>query len=92
MLNYSQTQSVAEFKHNFGIKSLNINTTTSGKAFFNTDNGIEGLVSTKSMDAIASKDLSAVRISWIEDDESGREGWMLHNVQSNSEVVSTITI
>lgn len=82
MLQYSQTQSVAEFKQTYAIKSLNINTTSTGKAFFNTDNGIEGLVSTKSIDAINARDLSGVRVSWISDDESGREGWMIHNVRS----------
>lgn len=91
MLNYSQTQSVAEFKQTYGVKALSVNTTTSGKAFFNTDNGIEGLVSTKSLDSLNARDLSAVRISWISDDETGRESWMIHNVQSNSEVVSSIS-
>lgn len=83
MLQYAKTQSVAEFKQTYGVKSLNIQLTQSGKPFFNTDAGVEGLVSTKSLDALRNKELESVRVSWFTDDESGREGWMIHNVRSN---------
>ena len=82
-LSFEKTQSVAEFKNNYGIKNLNIQLTSSGKPFFNTDAGVEGLVSTKSLDALRNKDLADIRVSWFNDDESGREGWMIHNVQSS---------
>lgn len=82
-LSYSKTQSVAEFKNNYGIAALSVNLTASGKPFFKTDAGLEGLVSTKSLDALRNKDLADIRVSWFNDDESGREGWMIHNVRSN---------
>lgn len=83
MLQYSQTQSVAEFKQTYGIKSFNLNRSANNKPFFTTDNGIEGLVSTKSIDALKAGQLANIRISFVEDDETGRSGWMLHNVQSS---------
>lgn len=90
-LSFAKTQSVAEFKNNYGIKSLNIEMTQSGKPFFNTDAGIEGLVSTKSLDYLRSRALGSVRVSWFTDDESGREGWMIHNVQSSQESTTLIS-
>lgn len=82
------TQSVAEFKNNYGIKALSPKQTTSGKAYFTTDNGIEGKVSTRSIPALRDHDLSEIRISWcVELDElnvpTGKEFWQLHNVQSS---------
>lgn len=91
-LSFTKTQSVTEFKQSLGIKSLNIQMTQSGKPFFKTDAGVEGLVSTKSLDALRNKDLESVRVSWFEDDESGREGWMIHNVQAAQESTTLITI
>lgn len=91
-LSFSNTQSVAEFKNNYGIKSLNIQMTQSGKHFFNTDAGVEGLVSTKSIEALRNKDLADIRVSWFTDDESGREGWMIHNVQSSQESTTLISL
>lgn len=91
MLSFEKTQSVAEFKNNYGIKALNIQMTQSGKPFFKTDAGVEGLVSTKSLDSLRNKDLESVRVSWFTDDESGREGWMIHNVQSSQESTTLIT-
>lgn len=82
MLQYSKTQSVAEFKQTYGITGLDIHLTQSGKPYFKTDAGLEGLVSTKSLDALRSRELADVRVSWISDDESGREGWMIHNTRS----------
>lgn len=89
MLQFSNTQSISEFKHTFGVKSLNIQSSAAGKPFFTTDNGMDGLVSTKSIDAITAGNLSGVRISQYNDDETGREGWMIHNVRS-SEGATTI--
>lgn len=91
-LSFEKTQSVAEFKNNYGIKSLNIQMTQSGKPFFNTDAGVEGLVSTKSIEALRNKDLADIRVSWFNDDESGREGWMIHNVQSSQESTTLISL
>lgn len=82
MLQYAKTQSVAEFKQAYGINGLDIHLTQSGKPYFKTDAGLEGLVSTKSLDALRNKELADVRVSWISDDESGREGWMIHNTRS----------
>lgn len=90
-LSFEKTQSVAEFKNNYGVKSLNIQLTQSGKPFFKTDAGIEGLVSTKSLDALRNKDLSDIRVSWFTDDESSREGWMIHNVQSTQESTTLVS-
>lgn len=83
MLTYSQTQSIPEFKHAFGVKSFNLNRSVNNKPFFTTDNGLEGLVSNKSIDALKAGQLANIRISFVEDDETGRSGWMLHNVQSS---------
>ena len=90
-LSFTKTQSVAEFKNNYGITALSINLTASGKPFFKTDAGVEGLVSTKSLDALRNKDLADIRVSWFNDDESSREGWMIHNVQSTQESTTLIT-
>ena len=92
MLQYSKTQSVAEFKETYGIAALSVNLTASGKPFFKTDAGIEGLVSTKSLNALRNKDLADIRVSWFNDDESGREGWMIHNVQSSQESTTLISL
>ena len=90
-LSFTDTLSVAEFKQTYGIKALNIQMTSSGKPFFNTDAGVEGLVSTKSLDSLRNKDLGSVRVSWFTDDESGREGWMIHNVQSSTESTTLVS-
>lgn len=90
-LTYNNTVSLPEFKQRYGISTLSINLTANGKPFFKTDAGLDGKVSSKSLDSLRNKDLTDIRVSHVVEDETGKEFFLIHNVQSSQESTALVS-